>query len=169
MIKVFLSGSRRLGRLNASIERRLENMIAQGFQIVLGDANGADKALQSYFAERDYPNVTVYCSGRSCRNNVGRWEVRHVDVPDGLKGRAFYTQKDRRMADDADYGLVVWDGKSEGSLANVRELVRHGKPAVIYHSPRREFVNVKSEGDLQLVEPTGTAEVRETQQGAFAV
>ncbi|GAB5377842.1 MAG: hypothetical protein AcusKO_43040 [Acuticoccus sp.] len=170
MTKVFLSGSRRLSRLNASVERRLENMIAQGFQIILGDANGIDKAMQNYFAKRKYQSVTIYCSGRLCRNNTGQWDVRHVDVPPGLKGREFYSHKDRRMATEADYGLIVWDGKSAGSLANARELVRNGKSAVIYRSQWRDFVPVKNQADLSRVEADAAAsQSADTRQGQFAV
>jgi hypothetical protein len=32
-------------------------MIEKGFQILVGDANGADKAIQRYLAEKSYPNV----------------------------------------------------------------------------------------------------------------
>ena len=46
-------------------------MIEKGFQILVGDANGADKAIQRYFADRSYPNVLVPCSGTTTGTNVG--------------------------------------------------------------------------------------------------
>ena len=33
------------------------------------------------------------------------------------------TQKDKAMAAEADYGFVLWDGKSSGSISNVFELL----------------------------------------------
>ena len=51
MTKVFIAGSRQLSRLNADVKRRIETMIEKGFTILVGDANGADKAVQRYLAE----------------------------------------------------------------------------------------------------------------------
>ncbi len=123
-------------------------MVEQGFHIVVGDANGADKALQSYLAAQDYRNVVVFCAGQECRNNVGGWEVNEVPVNPKLKGRAFYTQKDKEMAARADYGLVLWDGKSVGSITNVYELLKSGKKVVVYFSPEKRFMNVNDLGDV---------------------
>ena len=46
MTKVFIGGSRRVTRLNADVQRRIDKIIEQGFPILVGDANGADKAIQ---------------------------------------------------------------------------------------------------------------------------
>lgn len=160
MTTVFLSGSRKINRLNDVIRGRIQNIVDQGFHVVVGDANGADKAMQSYLADKGYANVAVYCAGRTCRNNVGSWSTEKIDVDPKLKGRAFYTQKDKAMAAQADFGLVLWDGKSEGSINNVLELLRNGKKAVVYFSPRKEFMNVKTPSDadalLRLCEPTAS-------------
>jgi predicted Rossmann fold nucleotide-binding protein DprA/Smf involved in DNA uptake len=67
MTTVFLGGSRHISRLNDEVRARIDNMIERGFPIVIGDANGADKALQSYLKARGYRNVQVYCSGSSFR------------------------------------------------------------------------------------------------------
>lgn len=149
MTSVFLSGSRKISRLNDAIRSRLQNILDQEFQVFVGDANGADKAMQSFLSDRSYRNVSVFCAGGDCRNNVGSWEVRNIRVDRALKGRAFYTQKDKAMAAEADFGLVLWDGKSEGSINNVFELIRNEKKAVVYLSPRKEFFNVKSPNDVR--------------------
>lgn len=148
MTTVFLSGSRKISRLNEAIRERVQNILDQGFRVVVGDANGADKALQGYLAEKDYRNVVVYCAGKVCRNNVGEWEVSKVSVDPKLKGRAFYTQKDKVMAEEADFGLVLWDCKSAGSINNVAELLKKGKKAAVYLSPEKRFVNVTSSEDV---------------------
>ena len=164
MTTVFLSGSRKINRLNDVIRSRIQNIVDQGFCVVVGDANGADKAMQSYLADKGYPNVSVYCAGRTCRNNVGAWSTEKIDVNPKLKGRAFYTRKDKVMAAHADFGLVLWDGKSEGSINNVFELIRNGKKAVVYLSPRKEFINVKTPADvdalLRLCEPIASCNLQ---------
>ena len=148
MTTVFLSGSRKISRLNGLVQSRIQNMLDQGFHIVVGDANGADKALQIYLAKQGYRNVVVFCAGQDCRNNVGGWEVNEVPVNPKLRGRDFYTQKDKEMASQADYGLVLWDGKSVGSITNVYELLKCGKKAVVYLSPEKRFMSVNDLNDV---------------------
>jgi hypothetical protein len=147
MTTVFLSGSRKIGRLNNEIRDRLSNIVAKNLSVVLGDANGADKAMQKFFAEIGYADVTVYCSGDVCRNNFGRWKERNVEVGPGVKGRRFYTEKDKRMADDADYGFLLWDGKSSGTLMNLIELLKRNKKALVYLAPKKQFYSVCSVSD----------------------
>lgn len=167
MTTVFLSGSRKITRLNDKIRLRIQNILEQGFRIVVGDANGADKAMQSYLAERYYPNVSVFCAGDFCRNNVGSWETRKVSVDKKLKGRAFYTQKDKAMVAEADFGFVLWDGKSEGSINNVLELLSCGKKAVVYFGPQKQFFNVKTPDDVQnlltLCDPSASHELKSSE------
>lgn len=149
MKTVFLSGSRAISRLNNPIRERLENITTQSFDIIIGDANGADKALQSFLSEQSYPNVTVYCSGLQCRNNIGSWETHNVEVPSNIRGREFYTMKDRVMAECADYGFVLWDGKSPGSIQNVITLLKRGKKALVYFSPDQEFLLIGNVDNLK--------------------
>lgn len=149
MTTVFLSGSRSISRLNGMIRDRMQNMIDQGFKIIVGDANGADKALQGFLAEAAYSKVYVFCAGPVCRNNIGNWKVEQVQVDPKLKGLKFYTQKDKVMAAEADYGFVLWDGKSAGSLQNVFELLKQRKKAVLYLSPEKKFVNLSQFMDVE--------------------
>ncbi len=149
MTTVFVSGSRKIGRLNMEIINRLRNAVDRQFAIVVGDANGADKAFQKYLAEMRYPNVVVFCSGGHCRNNLGNWEIKQVQVDSKLKGRDFYTQKDKIMAAQADYGLVLWDGKSPGSFNNIMELVKNRKKALVYFSPDKKFYTLSGLDDAQ--------------------
>lgn len=147
--RIFLSGSRGISRLNEEIRTRIQNIINNGFQVLVGDANGADKALQKLLADSKYQSVTVFCSGNICRNNIGDWNTHNVQVDSKLKGRDFYTQKDKEMALIADYGLVLWDGKSAGSISNVFELLKMAKTAVVYFSPESKFYNIKKLHDAK--------------------
>jgi len=144
MSTVFLSGSRKISRLNQDIITRLQNIIESGLAVIVGDANGADKAFQKFLADANYKNVTVFCSGNECRNNLGGWKIQNVEVDSRLKDRDFYTQKDKVMAIKADYGLILWDGKSTGSVNNVFELLRNEKVAVVYFQPEKKFYNIKN-------------------------
>jgi hypothetical protein len=149
MTTVFLSGSRKVSRLNDLIRSRIKNMVEQGFRIVVGDANGADKALQAYLAHTQYQNVMVFCAGSACRNNIGSWNVKNVEVTGKRAGREFYAEKDKAMANEADFGLVLWDGKSAGSINNIFELVKRCKPVVVYFAPEKQFYNLKHPSDVR--------------------
>lgn len=149
MTTVFLAGSRTLSRLTDAVKKRLDNIMSQRLRIVVGDANGADRALQQHFADAHYRNVVVHCSGNSCRNNLGNWDVASVAVPPGLRGRDFYTVKDRKMAAEADYGFMIWDAKSPGTLNNIIELVNRQKKVLVYISPEQLFSTIASESDIK--------------------
>jgi len=141
---VFVGGSRHVSRLPAQVTDRLDNIIGNGHRVVVGDANGADKAVQKHFSEASYRDVTVFCSGGQPRNNLGAWPVHSVVPPKGAKGFQFYAAKDREMAQEADFGLMIWDGKSPGTVLNVLRLIRAGKKAILMNLPERTGTTFKS-------------------------
>jgi hypothetical protein len=155
---IFVAGSRQLSRLPAEVKVRLDMMVEKGFQILVGDANGADKAVQTYLAAKAYRSVLVHCMERHCRNNVGLWPTREVAAPKGVRGFDFYSLKDRVMADAAEYGLMLWDGKSKGTINNVVNLSRRGKLVVVYVAPTRQFRTMKTFGDLKRLLADGDSE-----------
>jgi len=148
MTTVFLSGSRKIGRVGAEVRRRIDNMVENHLTIVAGDANGADRAMQSYLAELGYRDVTIYFVGDAPRNNVGDWPTKNVLVDEKLSGRDFYAQKDRAMAKTADFGFVLWDGKSSGSVQNMLWLLMENKTVVVYLAPEKQFYNFKTQNEL---------------------
>jgi hypothetical protein len=46
------------------------------------------------------------------------------------------------MVEEADYGLMLWDGKSRGTLTNIVDLVRQGRPVVVYVAPAKTFTTL---------------------------
>jgi adenine-specific DNA-methyltransferase len=150
MKKVFVGGSRRVSRLNADVKRRIDHMIEQNLSILVGDANGADKAVQTYLARRQYREVIVFCTAGECRNNVGGWPVTSVAPPlHGRRDFQFFTAKDSEMARQADVGLMLWDGKSSGTIVNIARMVAAAKPVVVYVSPKKEFLTLRSRSELE--------------------
>ena len=163
MTVVFVGGSR-MARLTEPVRIRLNRIVADGHRVVVGDANGIDKAVQDYLASQGYTEVFVYCSGDSPRNNLGSWPVRSVAVGRKTRDRKFYAAKDRAMALEASHGLMVWDGESVGTLQNVLRLLRQGKPVVLYETPSREFRNFKVVADWEALRghaPSGVVEEAE--------
>ena len=148
MTKVFFGGSRKIGRLNKEIKERADNVVSQGYLVLVGDANGADRAMQQYLADKSYPNVLVFCPMGTCRNNVGGWEVRHVAVDRDQKDFQYYAVRDKEMSEEADYGFMLWDGKSKGTLNNVVCLLERDKSVLVYLSPKKQFFTLKLRDDL---------------------
>ena len=147
MTTVFVGGSRRITHLPAEAKTRIDNVVDKGFAILVGDANGADKAVQKHLAEAKYDKVTVYCSGDISRNNLGRWETRNVNAAKRRKKFEFYAAKDREMAHQAEFGLMIWDGKSPGTVLNILRLVRASKKAVLVSVAEKSEVEFKGKED----------------------
>ena len=153
MNKVFIGGSRRLTRLNKEVKKRLDNIIEKGLTVVVGDANGADKAVQCHLAAKRYDKVVVFCMAGVCRNNIGNWPTREIAAaPDSRHDFTYYSTKDRAMGSEADYALMLWDGKSRGTLTNIGDLVRQAKPVVVYLAPNKTFVTLREPDQLALLE-----------------
>ena len=148
MTKVFIAGSRSLSRLTADVKHRIDTMIDKGFTILVGDASGADKAVQRYLAENGFRNVIVHCMAGNCRNNIAGWPTREISAAPGSRGFAYYSTKDLAMVNDAEYGLMLWDGESKGTLNNVINLVHQNKMVVVYFAPQKSFHNLRSPGDV---------------------
>ncbi len=148
VMKIFIGGSRAFSRLNAIIRDRLDDVMKKGCTVLIGDANGGDKAVQQYFADRHYSAVIVYCM-ESCRNNVGDWPTRSIEPPSGSTGFSYYSAKDLVMSQEAGCGLMLWDGKSKGTLQNMLRLIGARKPTLVYFAPTKDFHRLVNEVDLQ--------------------
>lgn len=148
MKKVFIGGSRTLSRLNRKVTQTLDSLIEKGFTILIGDANGADKTVQNYLASNKYNNVIIYCMQNRCRNNLGSWQMRHIETSLKNNGYQFYSIKDFEMAKEADYGFMLWDSKSKGTLNNIINLIKELKPVVVYFSPTKALFKINNRSDL---------------------
>ncbi|MBI1901996.1 MAG: hypothetical protein HYS13_12910 [Planctomycetia bacterium] len=148
-MKVFFAGSRSISRLNAEIRQRIDAFLREGANVLVGDANGADKAFQQHLLEKQYRQATVFCSGSACRNNLGDWPTECVPSDRKKKDFEHYALKDTRMAAQADGGLFLWDAKSKGTLNNIVSLVARGKSVDVYLAPKQTFVTLKDISGLR--------------------
>ncbi len=148
MTTVFIGGSRAVSRLNAVIRERLDDLMNRGCHIFIGDANGADKAVQKHFADHGYENVTVFCT-ETCRNNVGNWPVRRIRPESSRRDFSYYAAKDIAMAREARCGVMLWDGRSKGTFHNILNLIGAGKKTLVYLAPEKAFYKLAKEQDLE--------------------
>lgn len=149
MTTVFIAGSISISRLHEKVADRINKIVSSDFNIVVGDADGADTSIQECLQRYQAGKVTVYCTGDSPRNNVAEWPVHRVVSKAKAGTRAFFTAKDLEMARDSDYGLMVWDCKSTGTLSNVIELLREKKKSVVFVNKNKDFVTISDKGGLE--------------------
>lgn len=136
--RVFVAGSLSIRQLDSRVRARIENIVAQRLEIVVGDAEGVDTAAQRLLLEMPQARVTVFCTGTP-RNNLGGWRVESVESEHQVGSRAYFTAKDRRLAEVADFGLMIWDCRSTGTLGNILELLARGKKTVVFVHRLRDF------------------------------
>ncbi len=148
MNKVFIGGSRMVTHLSQTVRERLDKLVQNELPVLIGDANGADQCVQAYLASHKYPHVTVYCMLNSCRNNVGQWETKSIEPQPGDKGLRYFARKDEQMAREADYGLMLWDGQSNGTLNNMLNLLADEKKAVVYLARNESWHTLRHWDDL---------------------
>ena len=65
----------------------------------------------------------------------------------GAKAFDYYSVKDRTTAEAAEYGLMLWDGKSKGTVLHVVNLTRDHKPVVVYIARTRKFLTIRTIAD----------------------
>lgn len=159
MTVVFISGSRQIPYLPQEVQERVDNMIDNGLQIVVGDSErGVDSNIVAYLYERGYSNVAIYSihSTSRIRRLLPDWSFRQI-TPDiaaqhdkngrPKNRRKLETYKDRAMCEACNFALVIWQDTysnhrfgqtsvSAGSLRNAVQLLLAGKPVTMYH--RRE-------------------------------
>lgn len=149
MTTVFIAGSISISRLHEKVADRINKIVSSDFNVVVGDADGADTSIQECLQRYRAGKVTVYCTGDSPRNNVAEWPVQRVVSKAKAGTRAYFTAKDLEMARNSDYGLMVWDCKSTGTLSNVIELLREKKKSVVFVNKNKDFVTVSDKDSLE--------------------
>jgi len=133
--KVFISGSRSIKTLPSDVVETLESIVKKNYYILIGDAYGVDTIVQKIlYNQFNYKNVTVYTIFEQPRNLVSfDLNIKRITVPDNVTNHFRRQQyKDIAMTQDCDYGLVIWDGKSEGSFANIKRLAELNKLTKVY-------------------------------------
>jgi hypothetical protein len=160
MTIVFMGGSRRVCVLDEPVLGRIDRIVERQYPVLVGDADGADRAIQAILHSRGYRRVEVFCTNGHCRNNVGNWPVRAVSATGSRRDFRYYSAKDRQMASEATAGLMVWDGKSLGTLADIGRLALLKKRVVVYLVNLKKEVCLADERDWERFVAAGPAELR---------
>ena len=150
-MKVFIAGARSIKNLNASVQKRMLSIYEKGYDVLVGDCYGVDSSVQKFYANLGYPNVVIYASNGRARNNIGHWDIKSISVPPEVRGFDFYKQKDIAMANEADYGFMIWDGESRGTLNNTINLIKQNKNVLMYLTTIDRMLVVKTLDDLNRI------------------
>lgn len=151
MSKIFIAGSITIKCIDPIVIERINNILQNQYDIIVGDADGVDKSIQEYLHQENYPKVIVYHSGAKPRNNIGCWPTKAVSTHHKVGTREFFTAKDIEMAKDAEIGVMLWDTKSTGTLKNVIELVSQHKKSTVFINKDKRFQRVYNIDELELL------------------
>jgi hypothetical protein len=147
-MKIFIAGPRAIKQFDTNVTAKLLSIYEKGYDVLVGDAAGVDSAVQGFYADKGYRKVTVFASNGVARNNVGNWNIENIPVDGSLRGFDFYKHKDLAMASATDYGLMVWNGESKGTLNNIINLLEQEKICSVYLVPRKKFITIDNEETL---------------------
>lgn len=147
-MKIFIAGARSVQHLDVTVKQRMMTIYQKGYNVLVGDCYGVDASVQKFYSELSYNNVIVYASNGKARNNIGNWNIRNITVPSYIRGFDYYKQKDIVMANEADYGFMIWNGKSYRTFNNIINLVNQNKKVVIYLTTQKRMVVIKNVDDL---------------------
>lgn len=133
MNKVFISGSITIKVLPQCVKESINKIIDKSMGILVGDADGVDSIVQDYCSQLGYSNVTVYSIYNQPRYKVREFGSKYI-IPksDSKKERELQQEKDAAMTIDADYSLVIWDGRSKGSYQNIIRAIDNNKKVKLY-------------------------------------
>lgn len=148
-MKVFIAGARAIRSLDELATRRLKTICDRQYDILVGDCYGVDSAVQRFCVNLSYNRVTIFASNGKARNNLGGWNIENIPVAREITAFDFYRQKDIAMAQSADCGFMIWDGKSKGTYQNIVTLLEMGKHVLVYIVPKREMQWLKSADELK--------------------
>lgn len=109
--------------LPAVVRERIDEAMAQGMTIIVGEARGACRCYQDYLSSKGYRDVVVG-HARSIRYNAGDWVT--VRYGDDLK------ERERGMIEDCDSAVIIWVNQSGVIAENLERLKRLGKPTFVY-------------------------------------
>jgi hypothetical protein len=115
-------------KLPAEVRDRIDEAIALGMTVIVGEARGACRRFQDYLVARGYKDVIVG-HAKSMRYNAGGW--RTFRYGDDVKTR------ERGMIDDSDSAVIIWVDGSSVIAENLEYLKKLGKPTYVYEYSTR--------------------------------
>ena len=161
--RVFISGSRSQRSIPKAAQDSLDAIIKQGIGILIGDSDkGVDSEIVDFLRVPLYERVTLYTIFSSPRvKPEPGWSVRSIKADASLKSQQRQMAKDRAMANDADWGMALFNPieknrygalqVSSGTLRNTIQMLIQGKVVKFFYVFEGEMAcrNLKKLDDLE--------------------
>lgn len=138
-MKIFISGSISIKTLPEQAKKKINEILQDNHEILVGDADGVDKLVRNYLAERNCHNITVYSTGKPRCDIPINWKHKEVSPQRGVRGREHFALKDKAMAQDCDAAFAIWDGRSQGTHDNIEKTKEMGKPTLTFNTTTNKF------------------------------
>lgn len=139
---VFISGSIAIKKLPYQVQNSIQTMIDKKMTILVGDAPGIDTLVQDLCNNQEYTNVMVYTITSSPRYKANKdFQEKSIFVDQEIKKeRERQTYKDKAMSEDSTFSLVIWDGSSKGSYANILRALESHKKVKVYYQDINDYL-----------------------------
>lgn len=139
---VFVSGSIAIKKLPFQVQESIQTMIDKQMTILVGDAPGVDTLVQDLCNKQEYVNVIVYTITSSPRYKANKdFQDKSIFVDQEIKKeRERQTYKDKAMSEDSTFSLVIWDGSSKGSYANILRALESHKKVKVYYQDINDYL-----------------------------
>ncbi|MDM5270782.1 hypothetical protein PGH07_01170 [Sulfurovum sp. zt1-1] len=139
---VFVSGSISIKKLPSQVQNSIQAMIDKRMTILVGDAPGIDTLVQDLCNTQKYLNVIVYTITSSPRYKANKdFQEKNIFVDQEIKKeRERQTYKDKAMSEDSEFSLVVWDGSSKGSYANISRALESNKKVKVFYQDINDYL-----------------------------
>ena len=63
--RVFIAGSMNIKHLDSKVKTRIDNILEQDFEVIVGDADGADRSVQAYLFNHGTTKATSSVAGHA--------------------------------------------------------------------------------------------------------
>lgn len=136
MSTIYVAGSHSIAELPQFVCTKLKSVIDKGYHVLIGGETGADEAVQRWIAEKSYRRVVVYADNTMPFCNVGAWDMYCVGA--GYALQPLLHRADIGMIKDADAGLILWDGCSQGTQAKAMQLLAYNKTVLLCYLPTKQ-------------------------------
>ena len=149
---VFISGSIAIKKLPFQVQESIQTMIDKKMTILVGDAPGIDTLVQDLCNKQEYVDVIVYTITSSPRYKANKgFQEKSIFVGQEIKKeRERQTYKDKAMSEDSIFSLVVWDGSSKGSYANILRALGSHKKVKVYYQDINDYLSSKKITPMEL-------------------
>lgn len=126
-MKIFIAGSMTISYLDCYVIEKLNNIIRNENEIIIGNAKGIDRLVVNFLKIKNYNFYKIYQP-----NKLEKYK------------KADFYKIDKNMSEIANVGFMIWDGKSAGTLNNIKNLLRLNKKVCVFIQPERKFYYLKN-------------------------